>query len=309
MKTRFIPTSPIPPVPFVPEPELDVAAGAIEPVAPFHAERGVAGAVEGGLLDVQPSEAPQPVQASSELEAEPQGGPFDSAGGDREVSERAAVDESLTFQAEPGGRVVSSGVVYANAVEWMTRNGLPYNKSVVMRGYPHMSASWPCTLGTAMLYAAYLAGEGRAFEILLPDTEEPLLVGGDAAGQLYGVNQVAAELTRLYEVQRSLFLLYQASFPTRLTLGEEAGEGSIAEVFILQLSGMLEQAHERTKRAEGALNVMDLIGVAVALSLRKLFGGLVPLDRLGALLQDTERMDWLQQHADELLSLSSRYPG
>jgi hypothetical protein len=310
MKTRFIPATPlssiaqvpalIVPEEVIPEPahlitdinsEREAVADSVAVAEAVESRAGVE-AADGESPDYQVAEEAAAVSAPNEEISNP---------------ERAAVEDGLSFRDSPTAPTVTAGAVYETALEWMARNGLPYNKTVVLRGYPHMAASWPCTLGTAMLYAAYLAGEARPFEILIPETQEPLLVGGDSAGQLYGVTQVASELTRQYETLRTVFLLYQAKFPTKMTLGPDAPDGSIAEVFILQLSGMLEAAHERTKRAEGALNVMDLLGVTVAIALKRIFGGLVPLDRLGALLQDTERMDWLQQHADELLATPSRY--
>lgn len=305
MKTRFVPTAPLSSIAQVPAlivPEEAVPAPE-QLVASTAAELATVDVVE-GLTEVEPDGTSVGVaDAAPDNQTEE----LSEAEAESSTPERAAVEDSLSFRDAPAGALVTTGAVYETALEWMTRNGLPYNKTVVLRGYPHMAASWPCSLGTAMLYAAYLAGEARPFEILIPETQEPLLVGGDSAGQLYGVTQVAAELTRQYEVLRTVFLLYQAKFPTKMTLGPDAPDGSIAEVFILQLSGMLEAAHERTKRAEGALNVMDLLGVTVAIALKRVFGGLVPLDRLGALLQDTERMDWLQQHADELLATPSRY--
>lgn len=308
MKTRFVPTAPLSSIDQVPALSVpEEATPAPEQVETSTiAERETVALFEGVEALAVADVAGKADESIGYQAADDATGPS-TPGEERPTLERAAVEDPLSFRDAPTAGMVTEGVVYENALEWMTRNGLPYNKTVVLRGYPHMAASWPCTLGTAMLYAAYLAGEARPFEILIPETQEPLLVGGDSAGQLYGVTQVAAELTRQYEVLRTVFLLYQAKFPTKMTLGPDAPEGSIAEVFILQLSGMLEAAHERTKRAEGALNVMDLLGVTIAIALKRIFGGLVPLDRLGALLQDTERMDWLQQHADELLATPSRY--
>ncbi len=308
MKTRFVPTAPLSSIAQVPTfivPEE--AAPAPEQLVTSTATEQYTVSLSEVVEPLAGAEVANKADESIGYQAVDDATGPSTPDEERSIPERAAVEDPLSFRDAPNAGMVTEGVVYENALEWMTRNGLPYNKTVVLRGYPHMAASWPCTLGTAMLYAAYLAGEARPFEILIPETQEPLLVGGDSAGQLYGVTQVAAELTRQYEVLRTVFLLYQAKFPTKMTLGPDAPEGSIAEVFILQLSGMLEAAHERTKRAEGALNVMDLLGVTIAIALKRIFGGLVPLDRLGALLQDTERMDWLQQHADELLATPSRY--
>lgn len=304
MRTRFIPSAPVPATPLTVDNVRDFAGELDISSAPEQQEPLRVDAV--ALEPVEPT-ATELMLLEVIAERKDTAQEIPAVTGEAPPVERATPSENLSFQDYPGNQAKTAGPVYADAIEWMSRNGLPYDKTVILRGYPHMNASWPCTLGTAMLYGGYLAGQSKAFEILLAETEEPLLVGGDEAGRLYGVTQVAAELTRLYEVQRNLFLLYQAKFPVQMALGENTVEGSIAEVFIVQLSDMLEQAHERTKRADGALNVMDLIGVAVALSLRKAFGGLVPLDRLGSLLQDTERMDWLQANADDLLGLKSAY--
>lgn len=220
--------------------------------------------------------------------------------------QRAALSEDLSARTTPDGGGLTMGPVYGDCLDWMTRNGLAYDKTVYLRGYPQINSVWPCTLGVAMSHAAYLAGEGRAFEIHLPEVQESLLVGGDETGRLYGVSQVASELTRLYEVQRGLFLTYQAKYPLRMTLGEQSMTGNVAEVFIVQLSQMLEGAHERTRRAEGSLAVMDLISTSVAVALKRIFGGLVPLNRLGELLQDTERMEWLESNANDVLGLTPR---
>lgn len=306
MKTRFIPSAPVPPL----------SPNAFPAVAPMElAPDAVAVAQEQAENTAQPEDlmVVEPVEPSTVVEApaEPlQAAQASSSALDVPLevvqpAEVASLEEALTLNTGPQEEVIVQGPVYADALEWISRNGLAYNKTVVLGGYPTLSSSWPCSLGTAMMYGAFLAGQNRPFEILLPEAQEPLLVGGTSAGQLYGVTQVAAELTRLYEVQRSLFLMYQSQFPTRLVIGGEE-DGSIAEIAILQLSNMLEGAHERAKVVDGSLNAMDLIAVAVALGLRRVFGGLVPLDRLGALLQDTERMDWLQGHADELLGLPPR---
>lgn len=311
MKTHFIPTNPLAPSAFPLDTPAPVVTppSVIEEALPAPTELPVA-VLEAGSPDTDSLPAGVTGIEGAEGVDGVEGTPGEPALDGRVledgvvVEQRAALSEELSARVSPEGGGVTAGPVYGDALDWMDRNGLAYDKTVYLRGYPQINSVWPCTLGVAMSHAAYLAGEGRAFEIHLPEVQDSLLVGGDETGRLYGVAQVASELTRLYEVQRGLFLVYQAKFPLRMTLGEQAQTGNVAEVFIMQLSQMLELAHERTRRAEGSLTVMDLISTSVAVSLKRIFGGLVPLNRLGELLQDSDRMEWLEANANDVLGLT-----
>lgn len=250
-------------------------------------------------------ESPAPMEAEAPLAMDARQEEYVS-----EAVEQATTEAPLFFQEDPGSPLLTTGVVYDTAVDWMQRNGLPYDKTVVFRGYPKINSSWPCRLSQALVHGAYCVSKGQAFQIYIAETRDPLLAGANEAGELYGVAQVCEQLTGVYEALRYVFISYEASFPTKKTLGPDAPDGSPAEVLMVQLGDLLEKAHQQTRLSEGSLSLMDLIGASVSVALNRMFGGLVPLAELGKLLQDKERMDWIESHASELLGLTvkkSRY--
>lgn len=198
---------------------------------------------------------------------------------------------------------VTTRTMYPTLEAWLAENTLGFDTLVTVALAPNLAKALPDRLSNALTQAAYALGQNEPFVIRLPAASDAVLLGSDGGdGAPYGLQDLVPVVFGIYRDIRSMFIAYQARYPTRLALSSGERVEGFGEVLMWKLRDALDGAKVGMPELMQKIDVADVLAAAIESALKDIFAGLAPRDEIGRALQDPVRMSHARAAWGEFLA-------